>query len=184
MNFRQLPNIITIIRVLLVIPFAYCVIFSEYRTAFYLYFIASASDGLDGFLARHFNWTSQFGAFMDPLADKFLMITSYTLMAWFDLIPLWLFATVVLRDVIILSGVGGVMYIHGHVNFEPFKISKVNTAFQLLLIQMILFELSFFPVPEGWLFVVMVVITVLTIMSVLAYIWEGTMTALGYRDKK
>ena len=182
MNLSQIPNAITALRVLLIIPFAYSLLSDHMLAAFYYFFVATFSDGLDGFLARRFGWQTRLGSWLDPVADKSLMLTSYVLLGWKGLLPLWLVVVVVARDAIILAGVALVWFIHRRIHFVPFKISKLNTALQLLLVLMVLFSQAFSTLPEAWLQAVMVLMCLSSFLSVCAYVWEGSMTVLGYRE--
>ena len=84
--------------------------------ALVLFFVAGVSDGLDGFLAKHYDWTSRLGALLDPLADKALLVTCYAALAWVGLLPLWLLVLVVLRDLVIVA--------------EPWCITSVSSAWK------------------------------------------------------
>jgi cardiolipin synthase (CMP-forming) len=129
---RHLPNLICIIRIILVWPIAVALREHQYLQALGLFMVAGLSDGLDGFLAKHFGWQSELGKFLDPLADKLLLMTVFIESAWMGLTPWWLTAAVVTRDVLI--GSGALVYrlwigqLHGH----PSISSKLNTAMQLL----------------------------------------------------
>src|SRR5580704_2387559 len=103
-----------------------------------LFIVAAASDGLDGYLAKRFDWTSELGKFLDPLADKLLLVTVYVEAAWLDLVPWWLTAAVVARDVMI--GLGALIYRlwFGPLHGRPTAISKINTATQLLYVMLVL----------------------------------------------
>lgn len=173
MKLKHIPNVITSLRFILVLPFLSFLLAEHYDKALYVFLVAGLSDGIDGFLARHFSWTSYFGAFMDPLADKCLMMSSFVALAHLGLLPFWLCVIVILRDIVIMSGVGGIYYIKGHIDFEPSMISKVNTGFQVALICLILFKMTFWPLPEWIVMMVIAVVTVTTITSLFGYVWVG-----------
>lgn len=173
MKAKYIPNIITALRLILVFPFLIFLLKSHFEFAFYIFLIAGFSDGIDGFLARHFHWTSYFGAVMDPIADKLLMMGSFYALAWLAILPLWLCVIVILRDVVIMSGVGGVYYARGHINFEPTLISKINTGFQVALISLTLFSMAFWPLPQNLILVIMGVVSVTTVLSLVGYVWVG-----------
>ncbi|MGC1951001.1 MAG: CDP-alcohol phosphatidyltransferase family protein, partial [Gammaproteobacteria bacterium] len=101
---RNLPNAITVLRFLLVAPIVACLLIDEYSWAFGLFVLAALSDGVDGFLARHYDWHSRLGTYLDPLADKALMTAVYVTLGWQDVLPMWLIALVILRDAMILGG--------------------------------------------------------------------------------
>ena len=87
---RQLPNLLTLLRVVLTLPIAWLLIHGVYGWALWLFALAGVTDGLDGYLARRFGWFSRFGAMLDPLADKLLLVTSYLCLTISGAMPLWL----------------------------------------------------------------------------------------------
>jgi cardiolipin synthase (CMP-forming) len=128
---HHLPNLICVLRVALVWPLVTALHAGEFRTALALFVAAAVSDGLDGYLAKRFDWTSNLGKVLDPLADKLLLITVFVECAWIGLAPWWLTAAVVARDVLI--GLGAITYRlwFGPLHGRPTILSKVNTAAQL-----------------------------------------------------
>ena len=96
-----------------------------------LFTVAAISDGLDGFLAKRFNWTSQLGKFLDPLADKLLLVAAFITASWIGLVPVWLAAAAIARDVMI--GFGAVIFRlwFGPLQGRPTVVSKINTLLQL-----------------------------------------------------
>ena len=129
---RHLPNIICILRIALVWPIAAALADREYLIALALFIVAGLSDGVDGYLAKRFNWTSDLGKFLDPLADKSLLVTVFVEAAWLGLAPWWLTSAVVARDVLI--GLGAMVFRlwFGPLRGRPTISSKINTAMQLL----------------------------------------------------
>ena len=129
---RHLPNIICVLRIALVWPIAAALADREYLLALALFIVAGLSDGIDGYLAKRFNWTSELGKFLDPLADKLLLVTVFVEAAWLGLAPWWLTSAVVARDVLI--GLGAMVYRlwFGPLRGRPTISSKINTAMQLL----------------------------------------------------
>ncbi|GAB6040413.1 CDP-alcohol phosphatidyltransferase family protein [Endothiovibrio diazotrophicus] len=131
MERRDIPNLITVIRILLVAPIAATLAERHYGWALALIAVAGLSDGLDGFLARRFDWRSRLGALLDPLADKLLLTVSFLVLGWLEVVPLWLVAAVIGRDLLI---VGGALAYHrrvGRLEMEPSRWSKINTALLL-----------------------------------------------------
>jgi cardiolipin synthase len=128
---RHLPNLICLIRIALIWPIATAVAAGAMPTALALFAAAAVSDGLDGYLAKRFNWTSELGKLLDPMADKLLLVTVFVEAAWLGLIPWWLTAAVVARDVMI--GLGALVYRlwFGPLRGRPTVLSKINTALQL-----------------------------------------------------
>jgi cardiolipin synthase len=135
---RHLPNIICVIRLLLIWPVAVALHKGQYLSALALFILAAVSDGLDGYLAKRFGWTSEVGKFLDPLADKLLLVTVFVQAAWLGLVPWWLTAAVVARDVMI--GLGALIFRlwFGPLRGRPTRMSKVNTAAQLLYVMLVL----------------------------------------------
>lgn len=143
---RHLPNLICVLRILLIWPIVVWLHAQAYLPALALFILAAVSDGLDGYLAKRFNWTSELGKVLDPLADKLLLVIVFVEAAWLpspgggsgQLVPWWLTAAVVARDVMI--GLGALTYrlwfgpLHGH----PTLVSKVNTGAQLLYLMLVM----------------------------------------------
>ena len=144
MSPAQIPNIITVIRLLLVPPTAWLLWQGAYRDALVIMAIASASDALDGWLARHFGWQSRFGAAMDPIADKLLVGTMLVIFTIQGHIPLWAAIIVLGRDILILGGAGIYRLLFGMIEFAPTFVSKVNTAMQIVTLLLLLVSLCEF----------------------------------------
>ena len=104
MSLRWLPNAISLLRIGLILPILYSVVTERYTIALAMFVFAALSDGLDGWLAKHFGWHSRFGALLDPIADKLLVAGMFVTLYVGDFIPLWLAAVVILRDVVIIGG--------------------------------------------------------------------------------
>ena len=134
----NLPNLITLFRLALVPVVVYLLWQGRYGTALVVFLAAAVSDFLDGVLARRLNMTSEFGARLDPIADKLNMIGAAVVLAWHGLLPLWLAAAIILRDVVIVSGAAAYRYRVGYVEIAPTLLSKVNTfaEFGVLLLVM------------------------------------------------
>jgi cardiolipin synthase (CMP-forming) len=146
---RHLPNLICILRIVLIWPIVRALGAAEYGIALALFACAAVSDGLDGYLAKRFNWTSDLGKVLDPLADKLLLVVVFVAATWLGLVPWWLTATAVARDVMI--GLGAVVFTlwFGPLQGRPTIISKVNTAVQLgYLVAVIVSAASGFPPTE------------------------------------
>lgn len=134
MTRKDIPNLISIIRILLVIPVISALMNYQFGLAMMLFAVAGISDALDGFLAKHYNWESRLGSILDPLADKLLLVASFATLTWLGFIPNWLLWLVLGRDVMIVSG--GLAYHHlfGKFKLLPLWSSKINTLFQILLV--------------------------------------------------
>ncbi len=131
---RHIPNLICILRMVLVWPIVTALIEGRYTMALVLVGVAGFSDGLDGYLAKRFGWQSRLGGLLDPLADKLLLVSAFVTVTYLGLVPVWLTAVIVIRDIVIVTG--GLIYqiIVAPVRPEPSKASKLNTAAQLLFL--------------------------------------------------
>ena len=146
---RHLPNIICLVRIALIWPTIDALYAGRYWAALILVAVCAISDGVDGWLAKRFNWTSQLGKVLDPLADKLLLVALFLTGAWINLLPWWLTAVVVARDVMI--GLGAVIYRFwfGPLHGRPTLVSKINTGMQLAVaLAAILGGATGLPTPE------------------------------------
>ncbi len=134
MNKRQIPNLISLLRILLVVPIAYYLWNQNYLVALSLFLIGGLSDGLDGFLARRYHWETELGVILDPMGDKLMMLVAYLLLGWQQLLPWWLVGLVIARDLVIVSGTLLYRYFIGKAKLRPLFISKLNTVMQILLV--------------------------------------------------
>ena len=148
MNLNQLPNIITTIRLILLVPLSFYLSQQDYQTAVVIFFIAGFSDALDGFLAKRFNWVSRFGSILDPIADKALLVLTMGVLTLNNKISLQLFILVTIRDIYIISGAYYYYKKIGPYNMAPSYISKLNTFVQIALVTFILISLSYYSVPS------------------------------------
>lgn len=165
---RNIPNILTFSRMLLLMPFIIYFSEQEYVLSFYFFLMAGITDGLDGWLARHYHWQSAAGSFLDPLADKLLVASSFLLLAFIHKLPVWLVILVFMRDITIIGGIAlWYMFIQEKLTFLPTFISKINTTLQLALVTLCLFELAFFMFPN-WVKVTLIAMTAIT--TTLSYI--------------
>lgn len=128
---KNLPNLISLLRLLLV-PFTVWLLISEaYGWAFLSFLLAGVSDGVDGFLVRRYGWHSRLGAYLDPLADKALLVSVYVTLAFLADIPAWLAIIVVSRDALIVGAVLLSRIMDHPVAVKPLLVSKVNTVAQI-----------------------------------------------------
>ena len=144
MSRSQIPNVITALRILLVLPAAWFLCQGRYAETLAVVAVAGASDILDGELARRFGWRSTFGAMMDPIADKLLVATVFVLFAFQGHIPLWLVILVIARDAIILAGAGVYRLWFRELQLAPSLASKANTAMQIFVLSLLLLGLCEF----------------------------------------
>jgi len=158
---RQIPNLITALRILLIAPTAVALLHHELLIALGLFFLAAVSDLLDGFIAKRFGWQSALGGVLDPAADKLLLATSFVVLAIMHLVPLWLMATAVARDLIIVSGAIAYRLWLGPVEARPSNLSKLNTLCQALFILCVIARQQFSQ-PDAWAIVTLGALTFLT----------------------
>jgi cardiolipin synthase len=172
MILHYIPNALTLLRLILIAPFIRYLYRHEYLHAFYLFILAGLTDGLDGFLARSFNWQSFFGSFVDPLADKLLIASSFISLALIGILPWWLVVLVFMRDLTISLGViAWYRFIGPKLDFQPTLLSKINTALQLTLVTTCLFELAYFEFPPKLLQVLICLTAFTTLITYIDYIW-------------
>ncbi len=134
MSFSWIPNAISLLRVALVAPILLLILNDGYAVAIVLFCVAGFSDGVDGYLAKRFGWRTRLGALLDPIADKLLVAGLFITLAYIQLIPTWLASVVIFRDLVIISGATAYNFIVGPVQGEPTRISKLNTALELLFL--------------------------------------------------
>ena len=183
MTRKDIPNIISVIRILLVIPTVWLIYAGDYFYALIVFLIAGISDGIDGYLAKRFQWQSRLGSILDPIADKLLLVSTYFAMAWVELIPMWLLVAVLLRDIVIIVGSFAYHILIGQFEMAPSLISKFNTVMQILLIGAVL-SVQITEIPM-WAINVFVYITLVTIMlSGLDYVIVWSRKALSSQQIK
>ena len=138
MSPSNIPNLICFARIALVIPIIRLLWQEQFLLSLLLILIAGLSDILDGYLAKKNNWRSYLGAVLDPAADKILLVSLFLTLQSMDLIPLWLTLTVILRDLMIVFGLGLYRYFVGVPQPKPTGISKFNTLLQLAFIILVI----------------------------------------------
>ena len=128
------PNLLTFTRILLTPFLMWFLLNHKMNQALVVFFIAGLTDVLDGLIARRFHQKSRFGAVLDPLADKFLLVSSFLILGWLGLLPLWLVVIVVLRDVVIVTGTSALFLLRLQVEIQPTPLGKFTTLTQLLTV--------------------------------------------------
>lgn len=167
---KQIPNIITVLRIVLVWPTVMMVLERRFDWALGLFFIAGGSDALDGFLAKHYGWITRLGSLLDPVADKLLMVSCYTACAWIGLLPWWLALLVVARDLVIFLGAVAYYFILHPFEGQPTWISKLNTLLQIVLLLVLFWHHGFKPFPETVLNGLIYLVSATTIVSGFQYV--------------
>ena len=130
----NIPNMLTILRILLTPLFVIFMLRDLFTHALMIFAIAGISDGLDGLLARYFDQRTELGAYLDPIADKFLLMAAFISLAVLKIIPAWLTVIVISRDVLIVIGIGVFSITNVNVQIKPSLVSKCTTLFQLLTV--------------------------------------------------
>jgi cardiolipin synthase len=136
----DIPNAICVLRIVLVGPAVWALVEGRYVLALLVVFVAGFSDALDGWLAKHYGWRSRLGGILDPLADKLLLTSLFVTLAFLQLIPAWLAAVVIGRDVVIVAGALTYNISIAPVEPEPSWASKLNTLAQLTCVVSVLLE--------------------------------------------
>ena len=178
---RHLPNVISMARIILVGPIIWSLLTERFGLAIWLFLIAGASDGLDGFLAKRFDWSSRLGGFLDALADKFLLISTFVCLWWLDLFPWWLVLSVLARDLVIVTGATVYNFRIETVQPEPSMISKLNTFLQIALAAIGVIQLGFGGVPDWLLNALIWAVMVTVVLSGAGYVreWSRRARVLG-----
>jgi cardiolipin synthase (CMP-forming) len=180
-----LPNLITLARLLAVPLAVWLIIQDRYGTAFWVFAAAGASDALDGFIAKQFNLRTMLGAFLDPLADKMLLMSVYLALGYRDQVEAWLVILIVSRDVLIIGGAILYQTVTQSLTMKPLLISKINTAAQIGLAVLMLGKLGLGVSDEyGVVFATTILVAATTILSGGAYIVIWGWRIFGIEDTK
>ena len=131
---RHLPNIICLCRIALIWPIIDGLVGGAYGRTLLLFGVAACSDGLDGWLAKRYGWTSHTGSWLDPLADKLLLVSVFLLLTWLGLVPRYLAIAAVGRDVLIITGSAAYVLGWGPLRGRPILSSKINTVLRALAV--------------------------------------------------
>lgn len=177
----NLPNLITIARILLVPVVIWAITSNEMQVAFLLFLVAGVSDAVDGFLAKRLLLTSKLGAHLDPLADKVLIVSIYISLGIAGVVPRWLVILVVSRDILIIGGVMLAWFLGKPMLVKPLLVSKLNTVAQIVFACLVLGELAF-QISFEWLQgLSMALVAALTLASIGFYVrdWVRHMNAAG-----
>ncbi len=176
---ETLPNLITVGRIVLVPVVIWAITSGNMLLAFWLFVAAGISDAVDGFIAKRFNAQTEFGAYLDPLADKALLMSIYITLSIEMLLPRWIVIAVVSRDIMIMGAVVLSWVLNKPVEIHPLIVSKLNTAAQITLAALVLASTGFKFDPGQAKDVALLLAGGLTIVSAAAYLveWMRHMTA-------
>lgn len=169
---RNLPNLLTLTRILLLPFFVASLIYKEYQYALLLFIIAAITDILDGLIARITKQITDFGKILDPVADKFFLITSFILMSYIGLIPKWLAIIVISKDLIVVTGCFIIYFVTDNLKIEPSFLGKSSSALQFILIGLVILSCNIkngIQVPK----ILFIIVAVLTASAGIHYVYKG-----------
>lgn len=176
----SLPNFVTLGRIILVPVIFWLLVTGSIRAAFFLFVLAGVSDAVDGFLAKRFSLQTELGAYLDPIADKLLIVSIYVALGVLKALPSWLVIAVVSRDILIvvavlLSGVLG-----QPLRIKPLAVSKANTAAQIVLAAVVLAAEGFALGLDDLRFALVWITGTLTLLSLALYLKAWLRHMAGY----
>lgn len=181
---EDIPNLISILRIFISVPVVWMLLEQRFDIALVLFAVAGVSDGLDGYLAKHYGWQSQLGGLLDPLADKVLLVSSYLALALIGIIPVWLVMLVILRDLVIVTGALVYHFRVMELDARPSLISKFNTFSQIMLVLVVVLDRGLWALPawsiEGLVWLVMVT----TLASGVNYVWVWSRLAMAHKERR
>ena len=167
----NLPNLITLLRVCAVPLVVWLISDGFLMWAFWAFVIAGITDALDGFIAKQFDMETELGKYLDPIADKALLVTVYIALGIMEYLPNWLVILVVFRDFAIVGGALLFETMTHSLTMQPLMVSKVNTVMQIVLASVAMADLGYDLQLNGWLDVLVVLTAITTVLSGLAYAW-------------
>ena len=179
-----LPNTLTVVRLILVLPIGWTLWTGEHEVCLAMLIVAGLSDALDGFIARRFNSISRFGELADPTADKLLAFVVVLLMLITELLPLWVVAAVIGREIVIISGALVFRSVVRRLDIEPLLISRINTVVQIVVLAMVVASQTEIPQLASWTFrfvesIGIYLMVLFTVVSGIAYVytWSNRLRA-------
>jgi cardiolipin synthase len=168
-------------RIILVPIVVWAITSGEMRIAFFLFLAAGISDAVDGFLAKRFHMASELGAYLDPLADKALIVSIYVALGIAGALPISLVILVVSRDIMIISGFMLSWLVDRPMPIKPLPVSKVNTVVQIVLATLVLAEQGFVFNAAPVTAIIIGLVAILTLLSIAFYLaeWLRHMNSFG-----
>lgn len=170
MNY--IPNLLTLLRISLVPVLILLLNNHAYNMALWVFVLAGLTDGLDGFIAKRYGYLTQLGAVLDPLADKFLLLSSFVMLTIAGDLPFWLLIVAAFRELIIITGVMLLTILYDHFEMKPIISSKINTFMQIMLVVLVLVEKSGLLNVSGLISLLIWVVAATTITSGFQYVLE------------
>lgn len=180
----NIPNIITVFRIFLVPVVVWLIIDNDMKAAFFCFLLAGISDALDGFLAKRFDWQTELGAYLDPIADKLLLVSIYIVLGFFAHLPVWLVIAVVSRDILIVGAFLLSLMLGRQVEVRPLFISKANTTGQIILAALVLGDLGFTLGLASVTGIVVWIAGILTVVSAGAYLVNWLQDMASYEPQQ
>ena len=177
MTLAWIPNAICFARIALVLPSVITLLSGQFELTLVLFGVAAVSDALDGWLAKHFGWTSRLGKILDPIADKLLLVSVFATLAWLRLVPAWFVVAVVLRDLVIVGGAAAYHFLIGYLEGHPTPISKLNTLLQLTFVLTVIADAAWH-LPASLVMALGAAAFVTTVVSGLDYVMTYARAAL------
>ncbi len=174
----NIPNTLSMLRICAVPVLIWLVMNGAMEAAFWLCCTASLTDALDGYIARRFDMHTRLGSYLDPIADKMLLVSGFIVLTVAGLMPLWITLLVVTRDVIIIGGAILYQTMTGSLQMEPLWISKLNTTMQITLLLLVLFAASY-PAFTGAIVPITVCVAITTVISGWRYVSVWTQRAIS-----
>ncbi len=185
MTREQIPNLLSSLRIALIIPVVWALLADYPLVALILFVIAGLTDSLDGWLARREQWETPIGSVLDGAADKLLLVSVYICLWWLGSVPAWLVAMLFGRDLLISLGYLLCRVQLGKSAAAPIPTGKIHTFFQICLVVLILVQSSLFPdIPPDILTGLMLILIITATVSLLGYAWQGYKNArTAYYEK-
>jgi cardiolipin synthase len=165
----NIPNLITVARLFAVPLLVWLILNNAMETAFWVFVAAGVSDALDGFIAKRFNLVTKLGSYLDPIADKALLVSTFVTLGQSDHVGTWLVILVVFRDVLIIGGTILFHTLGRAVEMRPLLISKFNTLMQIVLVSVLLATLGLDVPDYGLVPILVILVGATTVLSGLAY---------------
>lgn len=180
----QIPNLLTLLRIIACPVLVLLLSGGAHELALALFLFAGATDGLDGYIAKRYHYTSTFGAILDPVADKLLIASAYIMLSALGGIPFWLVVAVMFRDLVIVGGYLVLAMMGEEVPMKPSYTSKVNTFMQISLVVAVLAERAEWLHIPGLFNVLVAGVLLTTVLSGGQYVWAwGIRRDDGAREK-
>ena len=166
----NVPNLITLFRIFMVPLIIWLIISGEFLLAFLVFVLAGVSDAVDGFIAKRFELTTELGAYLDPIADKLLLVSIYVSLGMRNILPAWLVILVVSRDILIIGAFLLSWMLDKPVRVTPLMVSKANTTVQIILAATVLGTLGFGVELSDLIWVLIAAVALFTVLSAAAYL--------------